>query len=130
MVPNDAIQPRVVVLSVLPKYFWHSYDRDGNINEEANKYKPKPLPPLSGSKTASAPSGALTATVSLLGISDKPTNDPTTLDYDEALMHVSAKVLDGPMKGKEIGIRYWILNGGPGPKPMVNTRPVKSLRYR
>ena len=47
VVPNDAVQPRVVVLSVLPKYFWHSYDhRSGEINEEANKYKPRPLPPL------------------------------------------------------------------------------------
>ena len=27
-------------------------------------------------------------------------------------MHVSATVLDGPMKGQEIGIRYWILDGG------------------
>ena len=54
----------------------------------------------------------MTATVSLMGVSEKPTNDASTLDYDEALMHVSAKVLDGPMKGQEIGIRYWILNGG------------------
>ena len=41
VVPDSAVQPRVVVLAFLPKYFWHAYDRDGKtINEEANKYKP------------------------------------------------------------------------------------------
>ena len=128
VVSNDDVQPRVVVLSVLPKYFWHSYDRDGSINEEANKYKPKPLPPLSGSKTVAAPSGAITANVSLLGVSDKPTNDPSTLDYDEALMHVSAKVLDGPLKGQEIGIRYWILNDGAWTKADGKYKAGKKLK--
>ena len=27
-------------------------------------------------------------------------------------MHVAAEVTDGPMKGTEIGIRYWILKDG------------------
>ena len=27
-------------------------------------------------------------------------------------MHVAAKVQDGPLKGQEIGVRYWILKGG------------------
>ena len=95
----------------MPKYFWHAYDRkSGEIDENANKYKPKPLPPLAGSTAkADAPTGPVTATVSILKVSDKPTEDPTTLDYDEALMHVAAKVQDGPLKGQEIGIRYWIL---------------------
>ena len=66
--------------------------------------------------------------MSILGISDKPTNDPTTLDYDEALMHVAAKVLDGPMKGQEIGIRYWILNGGAWTKADGKYKAGKKLK--
>ena len=58
VVPNDAVQPRVVVLSVLPKYFWHAYDhRSGEINEEANKYKPRPLPLLDGAAATPAAAG-------------------------------------------------------------------------
>ena len=52
VVPKGAVAPRVVVLSFLPKYFWHSYHTRGKdagkINEGANKCKPRPLPPVDG----------------------------------------------------------------------------------
>ncbi|GEM_PF-850234 len=131
VVPDTAVQPRVVVLAFLPKYFWHSYDRDGSINEAASKYKARPLPPFSGTPAApilgAAPAAAasgsaqtasddvpakLTASIKVLEVSPRPTDDPTELDYDEAIMHVAAEIADGPHKGKEIGLRYWILHGG------------------
>ena len=131
VVPDSAVQPRVVVLAFLPKYFWHSYNRDGTINEEANKYKPRPLPPFKGTPAApmvdgvaatpsvSAPAGddaempaTLKTKVKFLQVSQRLTDNPAELDYDEAIMHVSAEVLEGPYKGREIGLRYWILHGG------------------
>ena len=114
VVPKTAVQPRVVVLSFLPKYFWHAYDRkSGKINEAANKYKARPLPPVKGgSKTNDLPQGPITATIRIDHVSQKPTEDPSTLDYDEALIHLAATVQDGPLKGQTIGLRYWILQNG------------------
>ena len=110
VVPDSAVQPRVVVLSLLPKYFWHSYLR-GKINHDADKYKPRPLPSVTDKKT-SAVSRPITASVTIKTISTKPTNDPSTLDYDDALIHLAITVNDGPLKGQEIGLRTWILRGG------------------
>jgi hypothetical protein len=114
VVPDSAVPPRVVVLSFLPKYFWHVYDRkSGEIDEKANKYKPRPLPAVSAPSSAGHSTPATISTrVTITKLSEKPTEDPATLDYDEALMHVAAVVKTGPLKGKEIGLRYWILHGG------------------
>jgi len=131
VVPDSAAQPRVVVLAFLPKYFWHSYHRDGGINEEANRYRPRPLPPFNGTPAAPlvdtvavsvqpppAPAEAeelpaeLNVKVRFLEVSARPTDNPAELDYDEAIMHVSAEILEGPFKGREIGLRYWVLHGG------------------
>jgi len=133
VVPDSAVQPRVAVLAFLPKYFWHAYDqRTKEINEAACKYKPRPLPPFKGAKTVAVASTAsadkLTATVKVTKISKKPTNDPTKLDYDEALMHVAAVVQDGPMKGKEIGLRYWILHDGAWTKADGKVKPGTTLK--
>jgi hypothetical protein len=114
VVPDTAVQPRVVVLTFLPKYFWHQYDKKGNIDEKANKYKPRPLPPIGKNKTDTAGNDPTTmqAQVKITRLSGKPTNDPSTLDYDEALMHVAGVIENGPLKGREIGLRYWILYKG------------------
>lgn len=117
-VPAKAVQPRVVILAFLPKYFWHAYDRKNPTkpDEKANKYKPKPLPPVAGSSSSASagelPTKNFKTSVKVNLVSQKPTNDPSTLDYDEALIHTSATVAEGPHKGKEIGLRYWILHGG------------------
>ncbi len=131
VVPDSTVQPRVVVLAFLPKYFWHSYDRQGKVNEEANKYKPRPLPPFKGTPAAPIVGGVVAAAavpeaagddaempaelntkVKFLQVSARPTDNPAELDYDEAIMHVSAEILEGPFKGREIGLRYWVLHGG------------------
>ena len=134
VVPDNAVKPRVVVLAFLPKYFWHAYSRDGKtINEAGNKYKPRPLPPVGGA-TASAgpaiPKGSFDATVEVIKVAKKPTEDASTLDYDEALMHIAVKVLDGPLKGKEVGIRYWILNKGSWTKADKQVKPKQTLKLK
>jgi len=120
VVPDDAEQPRVVVLSCLVKYFW----------DKPDKYTPRKLPPISGLTArnlngvtpAAVPAGAPSTgaakplatlpkvTIRITGIS-RP-KDPATVDYDEALLHASALVMDGPMKGSEIGVRYWAMKDG------------------
>ncbi len=120
VVPDNAEQPRVVVLSCLVKYFWAAPD----------KYKPRKLPPIAGmsarnlngvtpsavpvassSNGPAKPLGVLPkVTIRITGISQP--KDPATVDYDEALLHASALIMDGPMKGAEIGVRYWAMKDG------------------
>ena len=116
VVPDTADQPRVVVASFLPKYLWVGVDPKSG-KPKKSKYTPKPLPAFAGATTASNKSsdvatGPFEGRVKITKISQKPTNDPSTLDYDEALMHVAAEVVSGPLKGQEIGLRYWILHDG------------------
>jgi len=119
VVPDDAEQPRVVVLSCLVKYFW----------DTSGKYKPRKLPPLAGvsarnlngvtpaAAPVAGPSSSAKpmaridrATIRITGISQP--KDPDSVDYDEALLHASAQIVDGPMKGQEIGVRYWAMKDG------------------
>lgn len=118
VVPDKAIQPRVVVLTFLPKYFWHSYhtrgDQRGQINEEANKYKPRPLPPLKRRDAAqadqdAAPTAPFKATIKVTQTSKQ--RDPRTLSYDEAIAHTAAVVTEGPkpLIGQTVGVRFWTM---------------------
>lgn len=130
VVPDSATQPRVVVASFLPKYFWTKIDRRSG-KPQKTKYGPKPMPPYKGAKStavAAAPAGAVEATVRITKVSKKPTEDPTTLDYDEALMHVAAQVTSGPLRGKEIGLRYWILKEGAWTKANRKVRVGQTLK--
>jgi len=115
VVPDDAPQPRVVVLTFLPKYFWHRYKGKGK-KIRPSKYKPRPMPEYAGGNRAGGAGGVggdpFAVTVQTTGVSAKPTDDPTELDHDEALMHVAAVVEDGPLEVRETGLRYWILHDG------------------
>ncbi len=102
VVPNNAVTPRVVVLTFLPKYFWG----------DGKRYGPRPLPPPKAAGQQKAIAGPQDVTVRINQVSSKPTQDASRLDYDEALMHVSATIMDGPLKGRVIGLRYWILHDG------------------
>jgi len=115
VVPDDQPKPRVVVLSFLPKYFWHSYSGD---KIRPSKYTPRPLPPFKGKiesvgdpSTAAPPTGPFEATVRITAVSEAldPDEHPDKVDYDEALLHIAAVVEDGPMKGQEIGLRLWVM---------------------
>ena len=96
-VVGDSPTPRVVVLSSLVKYFY------------SNKYKPRPLPKV-GETQPDMPSTSFKATIRITGISKQ--KDPAKLDYDEALAHNSAEIIDGPFKGQVIGVRYWTMHNG------------------
>jgi hypothetical protein len=121
VVPDDAPQPRVVVMCSLAKYFWNSYRR-GKMRENT-RYKPRPLPPLpKASRVAQDQSGGtMTARIRITGISKQP--DPRKLDYDEALMHNSAVIVGGPRDGEEIGVRYWAMRDGHAIRTAGRVRP-------
>ncbi len=97
VVPDYAVQPRVVVVTCLVKYFW---DQDVPTPQE--------LPELGAVNDEGIPVEPFDVTVELLKISKTPADDPKALDYDQALFHSAAKIIDGPdvLKGKEIGLRY------------------------
>ena len=131
VVSDSDVQPRVVVASFLPKYFWTKKDNKGNIAK--TKYGPKAMPGYKGGSTkaaASADEGPIDVTVKIVKLSKKATEDPTTLDYDDALMHVAAQVTKGPMKGKEIGLRYWILNDGKWTKADKQVKVGQTLNLK
>jgi hypothetical protein len=100
VVPDDSIQPRVVVLSSLAKYFWE------------DKCSPRPLPPLAGAGSAgqaaaALPSGPFDAQVRITAVSKQ--RDPRMLDYNEALAHAAGVIVGGPHDGREIGVRFWTM---------------------
>ena len=117
VVSDKDIQPRVVVVCTLMKYYWYKgYDKKTG-KPIAAKDGTRPMPPYkqAGSAAEAAPTqlaGDISCKVRITAVSDKPAEDPNKLDYDEALMHVSAVAVDGPLAGKEIGLRYWILHKG------------------
>ena len=98
VVPDFATQPRVVVATTMTKYFWKPIESG-----------PKALPELGAMTDEGIPKARFDCTVELLKISKRPAEDHTQLDYQNALFHAAAKVLDGPLAGREIGIRYTAL---------------------
>ena len=95
VVPDWAVQPRVVVVTSLTKYFW---------KETTNA--PRKLPAQGATNADGVPFQPFDATVEFVKISKTPVEDSSKLDYVQALFHAAVKVVDGPMAGKEIGIRY------------------------
>lgn len=103
--PDERVPPRVVVVITNPKYFWHTYDRDGNVAR--TRVQPVPLPPVtqtSGSGVQAA-SGATTVTITAVSA----TLNPDDLDYDEALIQVAAQITSGPQQGQQVAIRFWAM---------------------
>ena len=97
VVPDYAAQPRVVVVSCLVKYFW-----DDDVKA------PKRLPALGEKNDEGIPLSPFDVTVKLIKTSQPPSENPKDLDYDTALFHSAATIIDGPQEliGQEIGLRY------------------------
>ncbi len=134
IVPDSGTQPRVAVLTFLPKYFWLDY-RNGNVRDPVGKYKPKAMPAFSGKSavpggSVSAVSAPVEVDILITDVSTKPTQDAESLDYDEALLHVAAQVTKGPLKGKTIGLRYWILYQGEWTKADLRIRKGQTFSLK
>ena len=98
IVPDFATQPRVVVATTLTKYFWKPVESG-----------PKPLPAIGEKTDEGIPKTRFDCTVKITAISKRPTEDHTALDYKFALFHAAAVMVDGPLAGQEIGLRYTAL---------------------
>ena len=95
-VPNKAeAQPRVVVVF----HLFHKLPE-----KEKSKYGPKPLPELGETMPADRFKETFNARLVIKGFS-KP-KDPKSVDYDAALMQVQAEIVNGPMKGTQVGLRF------------------------
>ena len=99
IVPDYATQPRVVVATTLTKYFWYPIDKG-----------PRVMPEVGARNDEGIPKTRFNCTVEITKISKRPTEDHTKLDYTNALFHAAAKMVDGPLAGKEIGLRYTALS--------------------
>lgn len=109
VVPDGATQPRVAVLSFLPKYFWQEIDRRSG-EPRPSKYGPRPMPAFGAASAAPALSGPTEVRVRVRAVSDK--RDPADLDYDDALTQTAVEVIDGPLQGETIALRYWAMADG------------------
>ena len=98
IVPDYATQPRVVVATTLTKYFWKPIESG-----------PKAMPKVGEMNDEGIPKTRFECNVKITKISKRPTEDHTQLDYQFALFHAAATMLDGPLAGKEIGLRYTAL---------------------
>ena len=99
VVPDFAEQPRVVVVTVLTKYFW-----------KPATAKPRRMPKIGETDANGIPTQPFECEVEITAISQTPVEDPRQLDYDTAFFHAAARAIDGPLAGQEIGIRYPALN--------------------
>ena len=93
-------------------------------------FKPKPMPAVQGGQQVASdstiPNKTFSATVEIKGVPKR--RDPTKLEYDEALNHFPAIIVDGPFAGQEIGMRSWSMYGGDLRDPAFDIKVGSKLK--
>ncbi len=115
VVPDYAQQPRVVVVTTLNKYF---------LKDSVSA--PRAMPERNATDSHGIPQTRFDCTIEFTALSERPTTDAASLDYDHAWFHHAAKIVEGPesMMGREIGVRIKCLHKGNWIEPAIEKPKV------
>lgn len=112
-------QPRVVVV-------FHLFFKLPASESGESEYAPKPLPEMKAAPAEGEP-GTLPFNARVRVTKFSKPKDPNSVSYKEALMMAEAEIIEGPLKGKKIGLVHEVMYKGRLAKKFEKNRTPRFL---